>query len=102
MARFDLYAMPGRGAKGYVLDVQADLLSHLATRTVVPLLPADKAPPPIRGLNPIFTISGQPHVMLTQAIAAMPRKEMGRPIIGLDGTDYDSASHALDILLTGF
>ena len=41
--------MPGRGKRGYVLDVQADLLSQLATRVVVPLLPLVVAPLPIRG-----------------------------------------------------
>lgn len=38
MPRHDVHPMPGR-AEGYILDVQADLLSHLGTRIVVPLLP---------------------------------------------------------------
>ena len=42
MARFDVYANPGKA--GYVLDVQADLLSALNTRIVVPLMPAHAAP----------------------------------------------------------
>jgi hypothetical protein len=39
MARFEVFANPG-GA-GYVLDVQADVLSELNTRIVAPLLPSD-------------------------------------------------------------
>ena len=36
-----------RGRPGYVFDVQADLLSHVATGTVVPLLPMTDASQPI-------------------------------------------------------
>lgn len=50
MARFDVYQNPdGQGA---LLDVQADLLSQLNTRVVVPLLPASYAPIPAKHLNP--------------------------------------------------
>ena len=31
--------MPGQTRHGYVLNVQADFLSDLSTRTVLPLLP---------------------------------------------------------------
>lgn len=101
MARLDVYPMPGRSGRGYVLDVQADLLNHLGTRAVVPLLPQAGAPPPIRDLNPIFEIGGEPHVMVTQAIASVPVKELGRAVASLDGR-HDDVMRALDILLTGF
>lgn len=93
--------MPGRGRRGYVLDVQADLLSQLATRAVVPLLPLVVAPLAIRDLNPVFEIEGGPHVMLTQAIASVPAREMGRPVMSL-GAHRDDVLRALDILLSGF
>ena len=57
-----------------MLDVQADLLQDLGTRVVMPLLPPDLAPKPARGLNPASDIGGQPYLMLTQFIAAMPAK----------------------------
>jgi len=100
MARLDVYRMPGRDA-GYVLDVQAALLSHLNTRVVVPLLPATAAPPPIRELNPVFDIGGAPHVMVTQALAAVPLRELGAVRLSLDA-EYDQVTRALDILLVGF
>ena len=50
MARFDVHANPS--GPGYLLDCQADLLSHLTTRFVVPLLPLDAAPKPAARLNP--------------------------------------------------
>lgn len=101
MARLDVHPMPGAGQGGYVLDVQADLLSHLATRTVVPLLREDRAPKPISELNPIFEIQGERHVMLTQAIASIPGRELRRVVASL-AEERDRVVRALDILLTGF
>ncbi len=93
--------MPGKDRDGYVLDVQADLLSHLTTRTVVPLLPDDAAPKPISDLNPVFEIRGKRHVMVTQAIASIPGHELKRAVASL--TDqHDSILRALDTLLLGF
>lgn len=100
MARFDVYAMPGGGA-GALLDVQADLLEQLRSRVMVPLLPRDAAPPPIRDLNPVFEIGGAALVMVTQAMAAVPLRAVGRPIGSLRH-EADAVVRALDVLLTGF
>lgn len=47
---FDVYQMPSADGQGYVVDVQAELLSHVAT-----MVPATAAPrylsDEIRGLN---------------------------------------------------
>ncbi|MBS0562195.1 MAG: CcdB family protein [Proteobacteria bacterium] len=101
MARLDVHPMPGGASGGYILDVQADLLSGLATRTVVPLVPERSAPVAIRDLNPIFDIQGERHVMLTQAIATVPARELKRPIASLT-QEHDRITRALDILLLGF
>lgn len=100
MARLDVYPMPGRRTGGYVVDVQADLLSDLATRVVAPLVPRDSAPLPIRDLNPVFDILGQPHVMLTQAMAAVPVRELRAPVASLAGA-HDAVLRALDVLMVG-
>ena len=100
MARFDVHPMPG-GGSGYVLDVQADLLSELATRVVVPLLPEDAAPKPLSDLNPAFEIDGTRHVMVAQAIASIPGYELKRRVGSL-AAERDSITRALDVLLTGF
>jgi len=94
MARLDVHPMPGAAPVSYVLNVQADLLSHLATRTVVPLKP-------ISDLNPIFEIEGKRHVMVTQAIASIPRRELKRTVASL-AQDHDRVTRALDTLLVGF
>ena len=100
MARFDLYKMPGN-RPGYVVDVQAPLLDHLTTRTVLPLEPIGPTTIPIRDLNPIIAIHDVPHILLTQAIVAVPLRALKRPIGSL--TDHqDTIIRALDLLLTGF
>ena len=101
MGRFDVYSTPSKGGIGYVLDVQADLLQGLGTRVVVPLLPPEAAPEPARGLNPAFAIDGQPHLMLTQFIAAVPARELRLPVLSLE-PHSDDIMRALDILLSGF
>lgn len=102
MPRLDVHRIAlGGSREGYVVDVQADLLAHLATRTVVPLLPESTAPPPIADLNPIIEIDGTPHVFLTQAIASVPTRELKRVVASL-ADRHDAVTRALDTLLIGF
>lgn len=99
MARFEVYANPG-GA-GYVLDVQADVLNELNTRIVVPLLPLAQAPVPAQRLNPVFNIGDEPHVMVTQFMAAVPRALLRNLVTSLLGQDNEIMA-ALDMVLVGF
>ena len=62
MPKYDVF--PNPSGDGSLLDVQADLLSGLNTRVIVPLLPAR--------LNPIFDFEDQPVVMVTQFMATVP------------------------------
>lgn len=99
MTRYDVYANP-EGA-GYLLDVQADLLDHLNTRVVVPLLPADAAPAPAATLNPGFRIGDSELVMLTQFMAAVPAKLLRQPVANLESRRGEIVA-ALDLLFQGF
>ena len=100
MARLDVYPAPGRAAAGYVVDVQSDLLSALATRVVVPLLPEATIRAAAR-LNPIFEIEGQRHVLIPQSIATVPRNELRGAVESLKD-HHDTILAAIDFLLTGF
>ena len=100
MARLDVHQMPGK-ADGYIVDVQADLLSHLSTRVVVPLLPEESGPRPISELNPIFEILGKRYIFVTQAIASISRRELKRAVASLTA-QHDRITRALDVLLIGF
>lgn len=100
MARFDVHPRPG-GGLGYVVNVQAELLSALTTRVVVPLLPEDAAPRPIGELNPRFEIAGRSCVLLSQALAAVPVRSLARPVASL-AAERDAITRAPDLLLVGF
>jgi toxin CcdB len=99
MARFDLYKIPD--SPGFFIDVQADFLSYLNTRIVVPLLPPGEAPQPALRLNTRFRIDGIAVVMTTQFIAAVPKSSL-QVSIGNLRDHRDEIVAALDFLMQGF
>ena len=99
MARYDFYR--NTEGKGYLLDVQSDLLDGLSTRVVIPLMPPNIAPVPGRRLNPTFAIDGKNHVMVTQFMSALTASELP----GAEGNlsmHHDVIVAALDMLFQGF
>lgn len=99
MGRFLVYKNPD--GEGYLLDVQADLLNHLNTRVVVPLLPAESAPMPATTLNPLYEIEGKRVVMATQFMAAIPASMLRVPVHNL-ADSRNEITAALDLLFQGF
>jgi toxin CcdB len=99
MARFDVYRNPE--GDGCLLDIQTDLLSHLNSRLVVPLLPLSIAPQPAKILNPSFEAAGETLVMVTQFMAAVPSSMLRTPMASLKA-EHDTIAAALDFLLQGF
>lgn len=98
MARFDLYRNPK--GPGYLIDVQSGFLDHLRTRVVVPLMPPEAMPKPIRDLHPGITIAGERFLLVTQFLGAVTTRELGRAVGNLDA-ERDAITRALDALLTG-
>lgn len=80
MARFDIYCNPGKNKNNipYLIDLQSNVISGLATRVVVPLramaafsaetLPAD--------LFPIITVDGVDYFLDTPQLGAIPLSEL--------------------------
>ncbi|MBE1204760.1 CcdB family protein [Aminobacter carboxidus] len=99
MARYDVFVGPYEGS--YLLDVQSDLLDHLKSRVVVPLLPAADVPPPVRRLNPSFEIGDDNVVMATHLVGAVALSELGAKLANL-GQHHDQVVAALDMLFQGF
>lgn len=99
MPQYDLY--PDPTGRGYLLDVQTDLLSGLNTRIVVPLLPEAVAPRPANRLNPVFQIEGAAHVMVTQFLSAVPKTMLGS-CRGTLAAETATITAALDMLTHGF
>ncbi len=98
MARFSVY--PNPEGDGYLLDVQADIVRHLNTRAVVPLMPLGKAPKPATRLNPLLVIDDIEHTMLTQYLAAVPISVLKRETLNV-ADRRDDIANAIDLLLQG-
>ncbi|SRR6056297_2525333 len=99
MARFDVFVNPQ--GPGYLLNVQADLLSHLNTRIVVPLLSRESAPQSARILNPCFLVNDDALVMVTQFMAAVPVSILKFPMTNLQQR-RDEVVAAVDFVMQGF
>lgn len=101
MGQFDVHK--DRKAKLYplLLDVQADLLTHLATRVVVPLaLKRTYGIKPMRILNPTVVVRNVEYVAVFQELAAIATAELG-DVVGSLAARRSALIGALDFLLTG-
>lgn len=97
MAQFDVYRADG---DALVLQYQSDILSHLRTRVVVPLLTVDGDPPTIRRLNPAFDVAGVRYHLFPQLIATFDMHELGICIATLE-QERDVVIAAVAVLLSG-
>lgn len=104
MAALDIHANPEprtREAMPYVIELQADLLSDLNTRLVAPLAPLRLYRGAMPRLNPVIDIEGEPHVILTHQMAALPARLLAAPpIANAEVHRYDIVA-AVDFLVTG-
>ena len=104
MAQLDVYANANpasRTAIPFLLDVQADLLSGLGTRVVVPLYRAELAPG--RGmtrLTPRLEFQGQTYLAMVPELAGISRRALG-PLAGNLIAQREVLLAALDFLFTG-
>lgn len=99
MARFDVYVRAREHQS--LFDVQADCLSGIDTRLIVPLRRPTIAPGLGRRLNPVFDIIGEPDMMMTQLATAVRVRDLGRRVGSL-AAEADTIRDALDLLLVGF
>jgi toxin CcdB len=103
MAQFDIYENPNRTPGDpvkYLLDLQAGHLDDLPTRVVAPLVPPESLGPPMRILNPRIEVHGEPHILLSHLLAAIPAKVLGRSIDSATA-QRDEIIGSVDFLLTG-
>ena len=84
MQQFDVYANPSkhtRKAYPYILDIQSDVLSDIATRIVVPLgLKKDFKSEQLKKLTPTVEYEGQELLIQIPQIASNPAKGLQKPI----------------------
>jgi toxin CcdB len=96
LAQYDVHRL----GSGLVIDCQSDLLSDLNTRVVVPLIPLERAPKPARRFNPVFSIDGAEHVMDTQFVSAVERRQLGAVVASVADSSFEMTD-ALDVLISG-
>ncbi|MEQ1952731.1 CcdB family protein [Mesorhizobium sp. CN2-181] len=99
MARYDVF--PNPSGDGFLLELQADLLSDLNTRVVAPLLPATASVKVIRRLNPTFTIDGKQYIMFAHLIATVPLSRLSEPRTNFVRHQEEIVA-ALEMLFQGF
>jgi len=104
MARFDVCLNPNPdsvAAVPYLLEVQSDLLESVNTRVVVPLALLSERGQPAEYLNPQFEIEGVQVVMVTEQIAGVPERALGKNLLSLE-VQRDQIMDAIDFLFRGF
>jgi toxin CcdB len=97
MAQFDVFRLRDGTL---VVDCQADLLSHLPTRFVVPLIANVDGPIGPPSLHPRFAIDGVMHVFAPQFVASIPARELTSPTASL-GSEGLRVTAAIDVLMAG-
>lgn len=84
----------------YLLDVQADMLSTLESRVMVPLVRVAEFGRRAGRLHPVFTTLGEELVMATHLLAAIRSTGLGRAVDTLTAQRNEIIG-ALDVLLVG-
>jgi len=102
--QFDVYANPSprmRDVYPYVVDVQSDLLSALATRMVVPLafttLAAKDLP---RQLCPVITVNDKPLMLVPFEAAPLDKRLLKAEIASIQDRSHQIIA-AMDAVLCG-
>lgn len=98
MARYDVYRAPG---DALLLNVQSPLLDIVGSRVVIPLLPASSTPRSIARLHPVLDVDGEPHVLATHLISAVPDTLVAARVANLS-QHHDEIVSALDMLFQGY
>lgn len=102
MARFDIHAFNNPDVP-YVLDVQADLLSSLNTRVVIPLMPEKSVPhESLPRLKPVIYIKDANYILMTTDIAAIASHKLGPRVSNAEEQYRQIITDSLDFLFQGF
>mgnify|MGYP006291293315 CR=1 FL=1 len=105
MAQFDIHEntnIASREHTPYLLNVQADVLSELATRVVVPLrAKTGREKTVISRLHPVISFAGVDYIAVVTEMAAVPASLLG-PRVDAARAHRAELNVALDLLLTGF
>ncbi len=105
MAQFDIHRNSDPGSKArtpFLLEIQSDILSVLATRIVVPLRPGSMMKGMfITRLHLKIEVEGSEHFAIVPELAAIPQSRLGASVRSAPEL-RQGVSEALDLIFTGF
>jgi toxin CcdB len=105
MGQFTVHRNPNARTRTdipFLLDMQADLFSILATRVVVPLYRLEAlGSTPMAKLTPVLRFQDQNLVAMVPELAGVARRSLG-PAVGDLVPARSELLQAMDLLLTGF
>ena len=105
MSQYCIYQNKNENTKKiypYLIDVQTSLLDSLETKLVIPLsLKKNFENKIIKNLNPIIEINGKEYIVLTQQLAAIPKKLIG-DLVENNSVKRQEILSSIDFLITGF
>jgi toxin CcdB len=102
MAQFDVHKnTAGGGLYPLLLDIQADALSRIGRRIVVPMVLRRRyGGKAIPRLNPVVSVRGSDYVLVFQDLASIPRTALGERVDSLANRRAELIA-AVDLLFTG-
>lgn len=98
MSQFDIHRLARH--RRLVVDCQSDLLDHIETRFVIPLIPIADAPSPTGHLNPVVSYDNREYMLLTQTASAVNKRDLGPALGSLEACRLEIV-RAIDLLITG-
>ncbi|MFP4484763.1 MAG: CcdB family protein [Spirochaetaceae bacterium] len=105
MPQFDIHENANASSRKhtpYLLNVQADVLSELVTRVVIPLrAKKGREETVISRLHPVIPVAGVDYIAVVTEMAAIQTSQLGRRVDAAQARRTEITA-ALDLLLTGF
>ena len=100
--QFTIYRNKGNARDyPYLLNVQSDIIDELNTRMVIPLVPlAAFIGRPAQRLNPVISVEGKKHLVLTHEMAAVKLNQLGEVVVDLIES-RQMVKDAIDFLFDG-
>ena len=100
--QFTIYRNKGNARDyPYLLNVQSDIIDELNTRMVIPLVRlAAFIGRPAQRLNPVISVEGKKHLVLTQEMASVRLGQLGEEVTDVQES-RQLIKDSIDFLLDG-
>lgn len=104
MKQFAVYKNKSRNTQAYpyFIDIQADMLSHLNTRLIMPLTPKSNFNSQVEALTPVITIEQVDYVVLASMITTTDVKNLKAEDVVMDALHLgDKLVSTIDMMILG-